>query len=190
MGEIDARIESVAASAGEEEPPAARTARRKTLCPLAVHLVQRSALACLHVEQPEVGLGMPDGEIAPLGHDEKDMAAVGRGSRPGDGRDAVGACPDERVDSSGIVARSLVEGHAAEAVAFFLIVSGIDLPASGDEVEPTAVGREGRTVFCPEVTHGERVAQDAACLDIVDKDIAGGIINLDALLSIGQVEHL
>ena len=153
-----------------------------------VHLIHATLLTRLQVEQPEVGFGMPNGEIAPVGNGVHKIASVGRRPRPGDGR-LVGRV-DECVDIAGEAPCALVKSYAAENVLFFVVVNGIELAAGSNKVKPLAVGREGRTGLCPIATHGECVANDAMLLYIVDEDIALGVVDLDALWGIRQMEHL
>ena len=66
-GEIHFGVEAVAPSAGEEEPVAVGCPAVQALRLLAVGLFQGMGLPGRQIIEPQVALGMPDGEIAVVG---------------------------------------------------------------------------------------------------------------------------
>ena len=131
---------------------------------------------------------MPDGEITVVSLCVHHVSAVVRWPGP---RHALASqpCIDQRVDSCSQSARSLIESHTTQTVALLVVLMGIVLAQGGGEIEPFTIGREGRSVLCPLLFHDERVVQYLMFLGVIDKDIRGSVVHLNALV-VGCVEHL
>ena len=186
--EVETREEAIVTTAGEEEPMTVAAPGMKTLCLLTVDLGEGMRLTGLHVVQPEVCLGVPHGEISIVCLREHNITTVVGWTGP---RDALTcqSCTDKGIDLLTQLPCLGIEGYAAKTVALLIVVRGVALTLGSSEVEPTAIGREGRGVLCPAVVHGEGVKEYGMVLDIIDKDIGGIVVDLDTLRS-GSMEGL
>ena len=81
--EVDSAIETVVTPARKKEPPAVAAPIMLTVRTITVHLIHRSCLTSLQVQQPEVGLGMPDREIAIVNLCVHQITTVVRGTGEG-----------------------------------------------------------------------------------------------------------
>lgn len=137
--QIDARVASVVASAGEEEPSSVAAPVVEAVGSVAVDHSERIVFARLQIQEPKVTFGMPDGEIAIVGKGVHQIAPIVGGTWPADAL-PLGGSIDERIDLLSDVACGGIEAYAAEAVAFLIVVGRIDLPEGCNEIEPSAVG--------------------------------------------------
>ena len=177
VGEVETREEAIVTTTGEEKPAAVAAPGMKTLCLLTVDLVEGMRLTGLHVVQPEVCLGVPHGEIAVVCLREQNITTVVGGTRP---RGAL-ACQSGTDKGINLLTQAPclgIEGYAAKTVALLIVVRGVALTLGSGEVEPTAIRREGRGVFCPTLLHGEGVEEYGMILDIIDKDIGRVVVDL------------
>jgi len=168
--QIDAGVASVVAPTGEEEPSPIAAPVVEAVGTTAVDDVERKAFARLKVEEPQVAFGMPDGEIAIVGEGVHQVSSIVGRSWPAYAL-AFGSSIDERIDLLADMTSSGIKAHAAEAVAFLVVVGRIDLTAGSDEIEPEAIGRESGTILGPECLHDEGVADNLMRLCIIDKHI-------------------
>ena len=166
--EIDSGIETVTPAAGKKEPAAIATPVVQSLCLSAVHLIHAARFSRLQVQQPQVGLRMPYGEIAVIRLGVHQVAPVVGRPRP---RHAL-ICRsgiDQCIYLCSKSARRSIKTHTSKTVLLLVRIGGKDLPTGGDEVEPLAVRREGRCVLHPVFPHRQGITQNGMCLGVIDE---------------------
>ena len=182
MAEVGTRILSIVAARTEDEPTTVGTPRMHALGIGAVGFGHRTALARLQIHQPKVGLGMPDVEIAVVGHRvAKEATIVGR---PGiDGTLSQGFAVDQCIYFCTIGSRIGVEGDAAEAVVHLLEFGRIVLRTGHAEIECTTVRRKGREGFEGRISLQCLTHKQLVIRDVIDLHIAGKVHHLDDLMA-------
>ena len=126
MTEIGSREESVVTTGAEHEPAGVGAPVVERLCIVGVGTSHGTALSCLQVEQPEVGLMVPDAELSVVRECIAQESSVVGGTGEGDGTPHPHPLPHREGGMSSIddgfylvaeLARGRVEVDAAEVIA-------------------------------------------------------------------------
>ena len=140
--EIGPCEEAVVATRTEHQPAGVRAPVVERFCVFRVCLLHGTSFSCHEVEQPEVGLMVPDTELSVVGECVAKESPVVRGTGEGY-RFVLSLGIDDDVYLVAELARFGVEIDAAE-----VIVDGVELMtafregAGRTEIERTAIGRE------------------------------------------------
>lgn len=126
---VHARVKSVVTATGEEEPAVVGTPIVKTFSPFAVYFVHCPCFPVFEIQQPEVSLWMPDGEITVVSLSIHQEAAVIRQSWPCDALTCL-VCTDEGIYFRADLSCRLIETDAAETVFLLVIIGGVNLSAA------------------------------------------------------------
>ena len=198
MAEIGPCEEAVVAAGAEDEPARVGAPVVERLRIVGVRRRHGAGNACSQVEQPEVGLMMPDAELSIVGECVAEEAAVVGGTGEGDGkslppppskgrgRDGV----DDGVDTVAEGAGGGIEVDAAEVVTNRIeLMTSLRKSAGCTEIERTAVGRENGIGFVDGVLLEQGRQYQFVFLNVVDLQVGGFVKDLDAVM-VCTVEQL
>ena len=187
-GQVKTSVETIAPATAEDKPARVAAPVVKTLRIVAVHFMELAPCAVFQVEQAEVGLAVPDREVAVVGQGEHQVAAVIR--RTGEGNAlAQGGSVYQGIDLLAEGAVGGIEVDGAKVVAYFLVLGRNDFGCRGAEVEFTTVGREDGECFVGILPLQQRGKEEFVGLGMIDQHIGSQVEDLDAFV-LDHVERL
>ena len=194
VAEVRLAVEAVVALRGEDEPARVRRPGVIGVALGAVDGGERVGGPGLEVEHAEVGLGVPDGEGAVVGHGVEQPPPVGADAGVADGALRPGgrragslsrrlrqcrSTPDDGIHPLAEAARPLVEGDAHQGVLQAPDVARQADGVGGAVVDVAAVGRERREGLEHEAVGRQRRRDDAALLQVGHVDVAARVEHLE-----------
>ena len=170
MSQIELGVVAVDAARGEDDPMAVAAPVVPRVSVVAVDFRERPGFHCVQVEQPLVGLFVPDGETAIVAQgEEQKTAVVGRARMVGTLTHLAGV--EDGVDLAYGASGLRVKAHAADVILDVFIVRR-DVPSRrGDEVECASVGREHRVVLVVVPCHHRWVEHDLMRGRMIDEHV-------------------
>ena len=187
VGDVRHRVESVHPAAAEDKPPAVAAPRVVALDIRAVYLVHRAIFSRLRREEEEVGVFVPDAEVAVRADRKHQMLSV-----RGDAGERCAALfrlgVEERIHLIAERMRRGVEGDTAEAISHLPELLAGQCRGRA-EVERPSVGREGGEGLHPLGRAEEGRGRDGVLLGVVHHDVRCRVIDLDAV-RVARMESL
>ena len=181
IGNVRARVQAVIPATAEDHPPAVGAPTVETVHIGGVGGLQGPFLPSFQIQHPEIGILVPDREIAIAVAGETKEASVWGNARE---RYAIpfGRCIVEafQVVSKTQVLR--VEGDAVQAVAHFPVLLGhLRHRLGAAEIQPLPVGGEGGKGLKAVFLLGEGAPGNLVIAYVVDHYVGGHVVDLDAV---------
>ena len=187
-GQVETGIKAVAPAAAEDEPARVAAPVVEALRIVAVHFMKLAPCAVFQVEQAEVGLAVPDREVAVVGQGEHQVAAVV--GRAGEGNAlAQGGGVYQGIDPLAEGAVGGIEVDGAQVVAYLLVFGRDYFGCRRAEVEFTAVGREDGKGFVSVLPLQQWGKEQFVGLGMIDQHVGCQVEDFDAFV-LDHVERL
>ena len=180
-GQVKTGVEAIAPATAEDKPARVAAPVVETLRIVAVHFMELAPCAVFQVEQAEVGLAVPDGEVAVVGQGEHQVAAVIR--RTGEGNAlAQGGSVYQGIYLLTEGAIGWVEVNGAQVVAYFLVLGRNDFGCRRTEIKLTTIGRENGESLESILPLQQWRKEQFVGLGMIDQHVGSQVEDFDALV--------
>ena len=141
IGDIGSGIKSVFPTAAEDEPTAVAAPRVVALHVRTIHGLHRLVMARAQIQQIEIGIPVPDGEVAIGRRSEHQLFAIGRDAGE-TGTQSLLLRMEKRIDLRAKGALLRIEGDTKQVLAYLPVLLRHRHTVGGTEIELLAIGRE------------------------------------------------